>query len=181
MKKTVSELWDDIFSDYNIISEINTHGFFKIIADQIRKYKEPRLMTKFDFSKQLPTIFKSNDLGILPITNGEYIIGKFNLFKNISLTNYEDILPKKMQLPSYIETIDPDNIYSESNALNVALLSGMIKDSIGEEVVETIQGKMRATGFTFEIDGVNGKNRIVIDRPAMEIDGGYEGVNNIGY
>lgn len=54
-----------------------------------------------------------------------------------------------MSIPDYIETIDPDNIYSESNALDVALLSGMINDIVGEEVVETIQGKMRATGFNF--------------------------------
>ena len=179
MKKTVSQLWDDIFLDFNILDEIDSNGYFKITADQIRNYKEPRLMTKFDFSKQLPEVFKNNDLGILPINNGEYIIGKFNLFKNISNTGYEEIEPKKMYLPSYIETIDPDNIYSESNALNVALLSGMISDSIGEDVVETIQGKMRANGFYFNIDGVNGQNKIEIERPAMEIDGGYEGVNSV--
>ena len=179
MKKTVAELWKDIFNDYNIVEKIKINGFYKITADEIRNYKEPRLMTKFDFSRQLPEVFKSNNLGILPINNGEYIIGKYELFKNISNTRYEDIDPKKMQLPAYIETIDPDNIYSESNALNVALLSGMIKDAIGEDVVETIQGKMRATGFSFEIEGVNGKTKINIDRPAMEIDGGYEGKNKV--
>ena len=41
-------------------------------------------MAKFDYSKQLPQIFKDNGLGILPIKNGEYIIGKFNLFEKIS-------------------------------------------------------------------------------------------------
>lgn len=175
MRKTVSDLWNDIFSDYDILNEINRAGWFKIKADDIRTYKEPRLMTKFDFSSQLPEIFKNNNLGILPINNGEYIIGKYDLFKNISSSKYEDIEPIKMSLPRFIETIDPDNIYSESNALNVALLSGMIKDAVGEEVVETIQGKMRATGFSFEIDGENGKCKIDIERPAMEIDGGYEG------
>lgn len=139
MKKTVSELWSQIFSDYNILDEINTKGFYYISADIIREYKEPRLMTKFDFSKQLPEIFKNNDLGILPTNNGKYIIGKFDLFKNISTTNYESIEPIAVQLPEFIETIDPDDIYSESNALNVALLSGMIKDAVGEDVVETIQ------------------------------------------
>ncbi len=179
MKKTVAELWEDIFNEYDIINKIKLDGFYKITANQIRKYKEPRLMTKFDFSRQLPDIFKNNNLGILPINNGEYIIGKYDLFKNISNTKYDDIEPRKMQLPSYIETIDPDNIYSESNALNVALLSGMISDAVGEDVVETIQGKMRATGFNFEINGVNGKAQISIDRPAMEIDGGYEGKNKV--
>lgn len=179
MKKTVSELWSQIFSDYNILDEINTKGFYYISADIIREYKEPRLMTKFDFSKQLPEIFKNNDLGILPTNNGKYIIGKFDLFKNISTTNYESIEPIAVQLPEFIETIDPDDIYSESNALNVALLSGMIKDAVGEDVVETIQGKMRATGFTFTINGKNGSSNITINRPAMEIDGGYEGEKKV--
>lgn len=178
-KKTVAQLWEEIFFDFDIINNIDKKGCFKITADDIRKYKEPRLMTKFDYSKQLPKIFKENKLGILPIKNGEYIIGKYNLFKDISNTKYEDIIPIKKQLPSYIETIDPDNIYSESNALNVALLSGMIKDTIGEEVIETIQGKMRATGFKFDIEGDVGTQSITIEKPAMEIDGGYEGKENI--
>ena len=179
IKKTVSELWNEIFYDFDIINHINKYGYFKITADDIRKYKEPRLMTKFDYSRQLPKIFKENKLGILPIKNGEYIIGKYNLFKNISNTKYEDIIPIKKHMPSYIETIDPDNIYSESNALNVALLSGMIKDTIGEEVIETIQGRMRATGFKFDIDGELGTQSITIEKPAMEIDGGYEGKENV--
>ena len=85
MKKTVSDLWEDIFKDYNVLSEIKDNGWYKISADQIRNYKEPRLMTKFDYSAQLPNIFKNNGLGILPINNGEYIIGKYNMFnKKIS-------------------------------------------------------------------------------------------------
>ena len=179
MKKTVSEFWNDIFDDYRVLTEIEKKGYFKIKADDIRKYKEPRLMTKFDYSSQLPEIFSKNKLGILPTTNGEYIIGKYNMFEDLSKTKYDSVDPKKVSLPDYIETIDPDNIYSESNALNVALISGMIKDVVNEDVVETIQGKMRATGFTFEIDGVDGEKVIDIDRPAMEIDGGYEGENNI--
>lgn len=179
MKKTVAELWEDIFNDYDIINAINTNGYFIISANQIRPYKEPRLMTKFDFSSQVPQIFKNNNLGILPITNGEYIIGKFNMFENISNTKYDEIEPIKVSLPDFIETIDPDNIYSESNALNVALLSGMLKDVLQEDVVETIQGKMRATGFNFLIDGIDGTKLIEIEKPAMEIDGGYEGKTKI--
>ena len=84
MKKTVSELWEEIFKDFSILDKIKENKWFKITADQIRNYKEPRLMTKFDFSSQVPPIFRNNNLGILPINNGEYIIGKYELFKNIS-------------------------------------------------------------------------------------------------
>ena len=39
MRKTVSDLWNDIFSDYDILNEINRAGWFKIKADDIRTYK----------------------------------------------------------------------------------------------------------------------------------------------
>lgn len=180
MSKSVSELWEDIFADKSIIKEIEKCGFYIISANEIKKYKEPRLMAKFDFSKQLPKIFKDNHLGILPIKNGEYIIGRFNLFQNISKTKYEEIKPLNKELPNFIQTIDPDNIYSESNALNVALLSGMIDEVVGEKVLETIQGKMRAFPFEFKIQGKEGTiTEIKAEKPAMEIDGGYEGINRV--
>jgi predicted transcriptional regulator len=174
MRKTVAELWEDIFKDYDIITEIEKVGFFKITADQIRKYKEPRLMAKFDFSRQLPAVFKTNNLGILPIKNGEYIIGKYNLFKKLP-TNIDDIEIKKMSFPKFIETIDPDNIYSESNALNVAQISGMFEDAFGDEFYETIQGKMRTSNFSFLINN----NEIDVEGAAIEIDGGYEGKDKV--
>lgn len=180
MKKTVSQLWEDIFLDYDILSKVNEVGFFKITADQIRIYKEPRLMAKFDFYKQLPKIFKDNKLGILPIKNGEYIIGKFNLFQNLSNTNYENVEIKNVELPHFIETINPDSIYSESNALNVALLSGMLKEVFDEDLHETIQGKMRTNKFNFNIlsfDGISSK--IEVNGVAIEIDGGYESESKI--
>ena len=179
MRKTVAQLWEDIFEDYNVLDKIEQNGFFKITADQIREYKEPRLMAKFDYSKQLPKVFKENGLGILPIKNGEYVIGKFNLFETIKNTNYEEINIKKVQLPDFIETIDPDNIYSESNALNVASLSGMFKDAFNEELFETIQGKMRTNSLDFIISSKDIDNKIEVNGAAIEIDGGYESKSKV--
>lgn len=179
MKKTVSELWNNIFADLNILEEIQKYGSFKISADQIRLYKEPRLMAKFDYSKQLPKIFKDNNLGILPIKNGEYIIGKFSLFEDLSTTKYDDNEIEKVELPNFIETIDPDNIYSESNALNVALLSGMFDATFKDHFFETIQGKMRTNTFSFDISSDTIKNQITVNGAAMEIDGGYESKSKI--
>ena len=179
-KKTVAQLWEEIFEKYNILDKINENGMFKITADQIREFKEPRLMAKFDYSKQLPFVFKNNGLGILPIKNGEYVIGKFNLFEKLTDTGIENVEIKKVQLPDFIETIDPDNIYSESNALNVALLSGMLNDAFEEELFETIQGKMRTNEFKFEINSVDNVSSLVnVNGAAIEIDGGYEGKSKL--
>ena len=179
MRKTIAQLWEDIFYDYKILKEIKINGYYIITADQIRAYKEPRLMTKFDFSKQLSPIFKDNELGILPIRNGEYVIGKFDLFKKISNSNYEQIEIKKVEFDSFIETIDPDNIYSESNALKVAYLAGMFEDAFGEKLYETIQGKMRTNKFDFKIYSNNIENHIYVNGVAIEIDAGFEGESKV--
>ena len=179
MKKTIAQLWEEIFIDYDVLNKIDKDGFFTITADEIRKYKEPRLMAKFDYSRQLPKIFKDNGLGILPIKNGEYIIGKFNLFEKISNTGYEDVEIKKVRLPKFIETIDPDNIYSESNALNVAMLSGMLNDAFEEKMYETIQGKMRTNSFKFYISDEKVTTELEVNGAAIEIDGGYESENKV--
>ena len=39
MKKTVSELWEEIFKDFSILDKIKENKWFKITADQIRNYK----------------------------------------------------------------------------------------------------------------------------------------------
>lgn len=103
MKKTVAELWEDIFNDYDIINEINNNGCFIISANQIRPYKEPRLMTKFDFSSQVPQIFKNNNLGILPITNGEYIIELMQ--QHTDLTNPVTLNRRASTVRGWIEWI----------------------------------------------------------------------------
>ena len=46
-------------------------GRFLISADQIREYREPRLMAKFDHRVNLPQIFAENGLAILPVSRGD--------------------------------------------------------------------------------------------------------------
>lgn len=69
--------WEILFARHNILEEIAKAGMFRITADQIKVEREPRLMTKFDHRVNLPSIFKDNDLAILPVTRGDYIISKF--------------------------------------------------------------------------------------------------------
>ena len=98
-RETVAQLWEKIFSDYDILEAINHDKVFKISADVIRQYKEPRLMTKFDFNSTLPEVFRKNQLGILPIDNGEYIIGHFKLYQKLPKTPISIV--NEMSLPSF--------------------------------------------------------------------------------
>ena len=79
--------WETIFEKYNIINKINKEGFFIITADQIKEFREPRLMTKFDSTIELPLVFSKNHLTILPTKRGEYIIGKFQNYQEIDINN----------------------------------------------------------------------------------------------
>lgn len=178
-RETVAQLWEKIFSDYDILEAINHDKVFKISADVIRQYKEPRLMTKFDFNSTLPEVFRKNQLGILPIDNGEYIIGHFKLYQKLPKTPISIV--NEMSLPSFLTTIDPDNIYSEANALHAANASGILRDFIGSELVETISGRMRPEAFDLNVTNLtsDGKYQISINKPQIEIDGGYESFDNV--
>ena len=59
--------WEGLFEKYRILDKIEREGQYIITADEIRKFREPRLMTKFDHKINLPAIFQNNGLSILPI------------------------------------------------------------------------------------------------------------------
>ena len=172
-----NEAWNSLFKKFNIIKEINDNGFYEISADDIKlSGREPRLMTKFDSSENLPDIFKANDLAILPIKRGSYIIGKFQNYQTVNIDNNIDVETKK--LPDYITTIDYKNITSEAISLNAAYISGMLEDIIGESVVPTISGRMGTGEFNYKIL-LNDQNTfdVSVENSQMEIDGSYESIS----
>ena len=172
-----NEAWNLLFDKFNIIENINKNGYFEITADDIKTSgREPRLMTKFDSSENLPDMFKNNELAILPIKRGSYIIGKFQNYQLVDINNDIDVETKN--LPDYITTIDYKNITSEAISLNAAYISGMLEDIVGEPVVPTISGRMGTGEFNYQIL-LNDQNSfpINVENSQMEIDGSYESVS----
>ena len=112
--------WNKIFEDYQILDKIHKNGSFRISADDIKKYREPRLMTKFDFHSQLPTIFKKENLSILPITRGDYIISDIKTFETLPNNNDTPLVDKI--IPNNIESLDFSSITSEAIAINLSLI-----------------------------------------------------------
>lgn len=169
--------WSKIFSKYNILEKISKKGSFEINSKQIKEFREPRLMTKFDFRIQLPAIFSENNLSILPITRGSYIISDFETFKDFES---ENPTPIKVDFPNYLESIKHDNITSESTALNCAFVTGMIKDFVQDEQVQpTVSGRMSSLSFDFNIKTNKSDLNITVKNSQIEIDGGYEGLNSL--
>jgi hypothetical protein len=168
--------WEQIFEKYNILDEVKRNEIFFITAEQIKEFREPRLMTKFDSQSDLPSIFSDNNLAILPTKRGTYVIGKFKNYEDVLIDNSLDV--ETVNLPDYITTIDYKNITSEAISLTSAYISGMIQDIVQEEVVPTIQGRMGTGSFKYDIAMNDGKSlTIEVENSQMEIDGSYEGVS----
>lgn len=169
--------WNLIFAKHNILNSIKNNGSYNITATEINKFREARLMTKFDHEVNLPKIFKDNKLSILPLTRGSYMLGNFETYQPITYdTNIQNIA---FSLPSHIDSIDSSNLYSESSALSCAYVSGIIDDVIGEDVLPTVNGRMSTGKFDFGINNIANGNSypISVSNSQCEIDGGYESMN----
>ena len=81
--------WQSLFDKYHIPDAIAAQGRFTISAAQIKEFREPRLMTKFDHKVNLPEIFAENHLTILPITRGDYVISTFQAYEEFPQTQKE--------------------------------------------------------------------------------------------
>lgn len=122
--------WENLFAKYNILDEINQNGKFIISARQIKEFREPRLMTKFDHKVNLPVIFSENNLSILPITRGEYIISSFSAYKEFGEPSDE---VQRISISPHIQSLMPQFVVSEAIALNYASASGILNDFLEDE------------------------------------------------
>ena len=170
--------WEKIFDKYKILEMIEDDGIFEITSTQINKFREARLMTKFDHRKNLPQIFKENKLSILPVTRGSYLISQFEAYKDFEEKETKIV---KVPFPNHIESIDYENITSESAALNCAYVSGILADFIEDEgILPTVSGRMSSEIFDFFIDTYSGsKVKVSVNNSQIEIDGGYEGLETL--
>ncbi|MDE7512355.1 type II restriction enzyme [Pediococcus pentosaceus] len=175
--------WESIFDKYQIEQSISKDGFFEISAQKIKEFREPRLMTKFDWSDSRPKIFKANDLSILPNTRGTYVIGKFKAYHSL---NYKEIKPILVKKPDWVRSFDDFPITSESVALNLAQMTGMI-DTVMETknnepfAVSTITGRLKSGSLTYTIDQKNSNTPYMfeLNNSQVEIDAGFENLDNL--
>ncbi len=180
-QRKVDKGWEYIFEDRPIIKEINKRGYAKITSTEINNYNVPdaRLMTKFDSENSLPYIFQKENLNILPVQRGTYVIGRFKAYHNLNIKTKE-IRPERVTFPYWIKTINPDSLSSEAKVINCAYVTGMLNDITEEEKLRpTVDGRMSTLTWDFKINNINNNSDIKLknDRSQCQIDGGYEGIN----
>ncbi len=177
---SVEEAWEKILEKYDIINQIEKTGVFYIEASQIKEYKEPRLMSKWDSSEQLPSILKKNKINILPNSRHSYVLGDFLLYQSIPELEEHITKMTPVEIPKY-ESIDVNNITSEANAINVLILTKILDDFLEtDENVGTFNGRMGTGTFSFNVNSYRGtKQNIVVNNAQCEIDGGFENSDSV--
>ncbi|MDR1193093.1 MAG: transcriptional regulator [Peptococcaceae bacterium] len=171
--------WEQLFTKYDILKQVDTHGRFEISATQIKDFREPRLMAKFDHTINLPKIFADNRLAILPITRGDYVISHFEAYHKFEK---DDAPITRVSLPTYIQSLDSSNIPSEAIALNCAVAAGIVAEFLqDEDIVPTVSGRMGSGSFAFNIANsrANALCCIHVTNSQIEIDAAYEGVEGL--
>ncbi|MCZ9311870.1 MAG: hypothetical protein O0V67_00690 [Methanocorpusculum sp.] len=179
LEKKNDKAWKELFEKYHILDRISSDGFFIISADEIREFREPRLMAKFDHSINLPYIFSSHGLSILPLSRGKYIIAPMKAYHQFEAADHNVF---RFSFPQNIQSIDPYNIFSEIVAINCALLSGILYDFLEEdELFPTVSGRMGSHSFSFFISTAKGEHQILVgvDKSQIEIDAAFEGVESL--
>lgn len=177
IKTENDKAWEALFNKYNILSSIETYGRVVVSASQMREYREPRLMAKFDHSINLPQIFAQNHLSILPVSRGKYVISRFNAYQRFESLDRTVI---RAYLPSNIQSLDANEISSEAIAINCAWASGILEDFLEEDLLyATVSGRMGSGNFNFNIldTGTNELSLVNVEDSQIEIDAAFEGVN----
>ena len=169
--------WEKIFEKHKILNKIAGDGYVFINSNEINVFREARLMTKFDHKSQLPQLFSKNNLSILPISRGGYIIGTFETFQNF---NDSVVEVNKIEAPTFLESLNFKDITSEATAINCAFVSKILHDFIEEDnLFPTVSGRMSSSSFNFKINSSMGLFKVNVGNSQVEIDGGYEGDSSL--
>ena len=174
--------WDAIFERYGIARHDFDSEPFQISAQEIKEacqhfertsQKEVRLLCKQDTRESRPRAFRERGLFILPVRNGQYAI--------IKGEGYVDVPPIESPLREYRSDfpfeLDTSLVgSSEMQYLDRAYALSLIRHfSDDESLVLTIRGRKYTPPFDFRV----GRFRISVQSVQTEVDGGYEGANQV--
>ena len=180
--RKIDVTWNLLNKKHNILDTIKEKGYFIISAKQIGEFQEARLAVKFDYSDARPELFVKNNLSILPITRGDYYISHINAYHN-----FESDTSKITYLtpPEHIKSLAVTSINSESKALNMAYISGILADFLEDEnLLPTVSGRMSSESFAFYANVVgeavtDEDSAVTVENSQIEIDAAYEGVKSL--
>jgi hypothetical protein len=166
IKKRKVEKWNDIINQLSLdISKPVNY----VTARQIKQIsrEEPRLMAKIDTIQELPTIFKRNNLFLLPISRRQYAIVKGTGYHELELLAGKPITYyTSIHFPSSALGIESETAYLEY-AKSCGLLE---KITATTNLFLTFRGRRTIPKFKFTVN-----NEIIeVNRAQIEVDGVFE-------
>jgi hypothetical protein len=160
--------WEKLDDKYGIAQVIESDKVFNLDVEQIREFREPRLLTKVDSRETQPEFLTKNDLGILPLSRSQFLVAKIDTFATVPRSSQDDLKP--VTVPDLVGlTAGPK---SETTSVLRALHSGALSDFLGEELDITTFGRMGTGSFQFEIAGV--PYPVQVNGAQIEVDAGLE-------
>ncbi len=178
------ESWKKIFNDYLIDKHDFSKKPFTLTAEQIKRSthkfkttgeKEVRILCKQDSRDARPNVFNENELFLLPVKNGTYVVLRGEGYVDIpKVTTPTKIYNSKLDF--ILDTAKIGN--SEMQHLDFAYASSLIRTFMEDEtLVLTIRGRK----YTPRFDFVAGKYKQKIETESVqtEVDGGYEGKEKV--
>jgi len=174
--------WEKIFEDYKILQHNFHLSPFQLSAEMIKKscqeftetnQKEVRILCKQDSREDRPKIFIDNELFLLPIKNGRYVIIKGEGYVDIPEIKTE-IKKYKSKLDFNLQTSKIGN--SEMQHLDFAYATSLIRNFMNDcSLVLTIRGRKYTPKFSFQVNN----HKIEVNSVQTEVDAGYEGKDKI--
>ncbi|MCX7153608.1 MAG: hypothetical protein NT115_14135 [Proteobacteria bacterium] len=176
--------WNLICRKYRIYEHDFAKGPFILTAAQIKEAtkrlpstgeREVRILCKQDSRADRPKCFRDRNLFLLPIRNGEYAI--------LEGEGYVDIPPRTGKPKPYKSKLKFDLLSSkigdsEMQHLDKAYASSVLRTFMGDpSLVLTIRGRKYTPGFHFHAG--SHRHQISTQSVQTEVDGGYEGTNQI--
>ena len=186
-KNTIGEIetnnntiWEHILNTINykgIDEKIITSKDIKNARDTWKGKKsqfEPRLLCKHDTYDTLPYIFKTYNICIISIKNGEYLLTKTHIYYDLEYKNDSAIIEIHRNMKSLILNIGQ----SESSYLDNLRYSGLFesKEYLNEPILfgSLLNGRHRCN-FSMKL----GDKNIDVKGSQYETDGCYESENKI--
>ncbi|EMI4815940.1 hypothetical protein V6N98_001375 [Campylobacter upsaliensis] len=173
-----NESWQKIYEDLKIFKHDFKKEPFYLSAEQIKlcvkdfkktSQKEVRVLCKQDSREDRPQVFIDNDLFILPIKNGEYILCKGDGY--VDIPNIETkAISYKSKLDFELKSASVGD--SEMQHLDFAYASSLIRTFMQDEsLVLSIRGRKYTPEFDFNTKLYQ---NIKIKSVQTEVDSGFE-------
>ncbi|QBL11897.1 type II restriction enzyme [Campylobacter helveticus] len=176
-----NESWQKIYEDLKIFKHDFKKEPFYLSAEQIKlcvkdfqktSQKEVRVLCKQDSREDRPQIFIDNELFILPIKNGEYILCKGEGY--VDIPNIETkAISYKSKLDFELKSASVGD--SEMQHLDFAYASSLIRTFMQDESL-VIRGRKYTPEFDFNTKLYQ---NIKIKSVQTEVDSGFEGREKI--